>query len=207
MILPIENVQAGLQPLLMLNTLEFLRCNLFTNHQKSQREQLVYLEEAQRLMYFPQTAAYLEVFTRSSRMFNVGITIISQDIDQFLLDNNGEKNKSGRAIINNCAINVIMKTQASSLDGVRATFKFSREDVQHLVNASVGESLILLDGASLWTTSYNTAGPEAQQLFTTNSTEILNTDLPKAITLAEVDQLLKDLDDEDDNGAGALAKI
>lgn len=159
-------------PMMMHLVLEFLRTYLFTEEQAaSGKNKLLYVDEAQRLMSFPETASFLDYTARTCRKYGVGLTVMTQTIGSFLLNTDGSENKAGRGVIGNCSLAFLLKQQPPEARPIQDAFKLTRSEVVKLLGAQTGEGLLILDQESTWFTAYGLAHPDENSLMTTSVVE------------------------------------
>ncbi|WP_217924674.1 VirB4 family type IV secretion system protein [Miltoncostaea oceani] len=169
----IQKLEDSLLPMGMYLILEFLRTALFTLRQMhSGKRRLLYVDEAQRLMDFPETSSFLDWVARTARKFNVGLTVITQNIEGFLLDANGQENRAGRAILANCATTLMLRQHANSQEVLSKAFRLSPAEAQHLATFGPGEGLLKVGDERCWVTMTNMTSPLEHRMITTNASEV-----------------------------------
>lgn len=166
----IERLAADLYPIVMQLILEFMRTTLFTvKQQRSGQQRLLYVDEAQIMMRYPETAAFLETVARTARKYNVGFCVLTQDVDVFL---SHENQRIGRAIVNNCATRVLLRQAESAVDVIQDVFKLTRAEAQALMMADPGEGLVMVGNESAWVSMQDILSPLAHRLATTRAAEV-----------------------------------
>lgn len=169
----IQKLENDMLPIGMYLVLEFLRNTLFTHQQQvSGQRRLLYVDEAQRLMDFPETAVFLDWVTRTARKFNVGLSLMTQNVEGFLLDASGADNKTGRAILANCSTTMLMRQGRNSQDLLAQVYKLSPAEAQHLGNFATGECLVLVDDARAWVSMVDMTSPLEHEMITTTASEV-----------------------------------
>lgn len=169
----IQKLENDMLPIGMYMVLEFLRNTLFTHQQQiSGQRRLLYVDEAQRLMDFPETAVFLDWVTRTARKFNVGLTLLTQNVEGFLLDGNGADNKTGRAILANCSTTMLMRQGRNSQELLQSVYKLSPAEAQHLGNFATGECLVSVDDARAWVSLVDMTSPLEHEMITTTAREV-----------------------------------
>lgn len=169
----ILNTPESLMPLVMHMILEHLRTTLFTKRQSvSGQSRLLYVDEAHRLMVLPETSQFLEHIARTARKFNVGLTVLTQDVDQFLITQDNRENKAGLGILQQCATQVILKQHKNSLSTLQRVFKLSDNEAMYLGNVGHGEGLIFVGDERVWFSAIGVASPLEHEMITTNPAEV-----------------------------------
>lgn len=169
----ILNTPESLMPLVMHMILEHLSTTLFTRRQVlSGQGRLLYVDEAHRLMALPETANFLEHVARTARKFNVGLTVLTQDVDQFLMTQDNRENKAGRGILQQCATVVLLKQHMNSLNTLKSAFKLSDNEAMYLGTVEAGKGLIFVGDERVWFDAEGLASPMEYEMITTNPTEV-----------------------------------
>lgn len=157
----------------MYLVLEFLRTALFNHRQMvSGQRRLLYVDEAQRLMDYPDTAKFLDWVARTARKFNVGITVMTQNIESFLLDEHGNENKTGRAILANCATTIMLRQHSNSQEVLSSAYRMSPAEAQQLSSFGPGEGLLIVDDERCWLSMANMTSPMEHRMVTTTASEV-----------------------------------
>jgi type IV secretory pathway VirB4 component len=180
-------------PLAMQLVLEFLRTSLFTDKQAEGLlgNKLLYVDEAQFLMAHPETKAFLQGTSRTCRKYGIGLTVMTQDVGVFVLDEHGNENKAGRAILANCSCTVLLKQHPNELGAVQQAFSLTAAEVTKLSSARIGEGLIIVGAESAWFS--------AQGMTHDNEHRMLETSMQaRAIINREESSTAALLDDADD---------
>lgn len=160
-------------PLAMYLVLEFIRTSFFTVEQaESGVNRLLYVDESQILMSNPDTARFLEWTARTCRKFGIGLTVMTQDVGVFVLNDEGRDNKVGQGILSNCSIRVLFRQQPSEQEAIRRQFKLTQGELQRLLNANSGEGLLFVSGESAWFTARNMASRPENDICSTTTTEV-----------------------------------
>ena len=95
------------------------------------------IDEAWWLMKYPDSAAFLFSLAKRCRKYYLGLTTITQNVEDFLAS------EYGRPIITNSALQLLLKQAPSSIDVVAKTFNLSEAEKQLLLEADVGDGVFL----------------------------------------------------------------
>ena len=87
------------------------------------------------MMRYKDSAMFLFGLVKRSRKYYLGVTTITQDVDDFL------KSEYGRPIITNSSIQILLKQAPASIDSIKAAFGLTEGEKQFLLEANVGEGL------------------------------------------------------------------
>jgi len=127
----VRDLQEELRPMGMYLILDFI----WTRIRKDYKQRIMVVDEAWYMMLYPDSAKFLYSMVKRARKYNLGITTITQDVEDFL------KNDLGRAIINNSAIKFLMKQSPNAIERVGKVFNLSEGEKSFLLNADRGQGL------------------------------------------------------------------
>ena len=86
-------------------------------------------------MQHDMSANFLFSLIKRARKYWLGITTISQDVEDFM------KSSYGKPIVANSAINILLKQSTSSIKSLKNIFALSEQEKQHLVASNIWEWL------------------------------------------------------------------
>jgi conjugal transfer ATP-binding protein TraC len=114
----------------------YIVLNYIWNKVKSdRRKRLLIVDEAWQLMKYDDSANFMFSLAKRARKYFLGLTTISQDVEDFL------SSKMGRAIVSNSSLQLLLKQAPSAVDIVADTFKLTSEEKNRLSQFPVGEGL------------------------------------------------------------------
>lgn len=93
------------------------------------------VDEAWWMMQYEQSARFLYGLAKRARKYYLGLTIISQDVEDFLGSN------YGKAVVANSSIQLLMKQSPSSLEKLQEVFHLTEQEKYLLLNADIGEGI------------------------------------------------------------------
>lgn len=128
----IRDLPDALRPLAMYLILDFIWTKI--RHQLKKR--ILVVDEAWYLMKYPDSAAFLVEMVKRARKYFLGVTTISQDIEDFWVD------ERGKEIISNSAMQVLFKQAPISIEKIAETFNLSQGEKRLLLSAGVGRGLL-----------------------------------------------------------------
>lgn len=102
---------------------------------KSLRKRLLVVDEAWWMMKSDDTASFLFSIAKRGRKYYLGLSTITQDVNDFL------KSKYGAPIITNSSIQLLLKQSATSIDELQKTFNLTDEEKYLLIESNVGEGI------------------------------------------------------------------
>ncbi|HUD11339.1 MAG TPA: DUF87 domain-containing protein [Candidatus Saccharimonadia bacterium] len=114
----------------------YIVLNYIWNKVKSdRRKRMLIVDEAWQLMKFDDSANFMFSLAKRARKYFLGLTTISQDVEDFL------SSKMGRAIVANSSLQLLLKQAPSAVGIVAETFKLTSEEHNRLSQFPVGEGL------------------------------------------------------------------
>lgn len=128
------------------------------------RRRLVVVDEAWLLMQSLEGAKFLHRMAKTFRKHWAGLTVASQDIEDFL------GSELGRAIVANAATSVLLRQSPQAIDQIAATFNLSEGQRQFLLTADRGQGL--LGSGTEWVAFQALASPTENVLVTTDPAEL-----------------------------------
>jgi conjugal transfer ATP-binding protein TraC len=127
----IKDLQDVLRPIAMFVILDYI----WTRVKKDLRRRILIAEEAWQMMKYPDTAQFLWSVVKRARKYYLGLTTITQDVEDFL----GQD--IGKAIVTNSAMQVLLKQSPAAIDRIGEVFYLSQGEKQLLLAANVGEGI------------------------------------------------------------------
>jgi conjugal transfer ATP-binding protein TraC len=127
----VQDLQEVLRPIAMFIILDFI----WTRVKKDIRKRLLIVDEAWIMMRYPDTAQFLWSVVKRARKYYLGLTTITQDVQDFLSQD------IGKAIVTNSALRVLLKQSPAAIDQVGDLFYLSQGERQLLMAANVGEGI------------------------------------------------------------------
>ncbi len=127
----IRDLEDELRPIAMYIVLNFV-WNLVRSELKPR---LLIIDEAWWMMKYKDSASFLFGLVKRARKYYLGVTTITQDVEDFL------KSDYGRPIITNSSIQLLMKQAPASIDVVAKAFNLTEGEKAFLLEAGVGEGL------------------------------------------------------------------
>ena len=98
-------------------------------------KRLLIVDEAWMLMQYEDSANFLFSLAKRARKYFLGLTTISQDVEDFM------SSKMGRAIVSNSSMQLLLKQSPSAVDVLAEVFKLTSEERKRLSNFPVGHGL------------------------------------------------------------------
>lgn len=102
---------------------------------KELRKRLLVIDEAWWMMKSEDTASFLFGIAKRGRKYYLGLSTITQDVNDFL------QSPYGAAMLTNSSIQLLLRQSPTSVDLVQSTFKLSDEEKYLLLESDVGEGI------------------------------------------------------------------
>jgi len=127
----IRDLEDELRPVAM-----YIVLNYIWNKTKSdQKKRILIVDEAWQLMKYEDSANFLFSIAKRARKYNLGITTITQDVEDFM------GSRMGRAIVANASMQFLLKQSPSAVDVLSDVFKLTSEEKKRLSQFPVGQGL------------------------------------------------------------------
>ncbi|HEX8762209.1 MAG TPA: DUF87 domain-containing protein [Candidatus Saccharimonadales bacterium] len=127
----IRDLEDELRPVAM-----YIVLNYIWNKTKSdQKRRLLVVDEAWQLMKYEDSANFLFSLAKRARKYNLGITTITQDVEDFM------GSRMGRAVVANASMQLLLKQSSSAVDVLSNVFKLTEEERKRLSQFPVGQGL------------------------------------------------------------------
>ncbi len=127
----VKEMEDELRPIAMYVILDFI----WTRIKKEMKKRILVIDEAWYFMQHPDSAKFIYSMTKRARKYYLGITTITQDVEDFL------HNDYGKAIVSNASIQLLMKQSTASIPALADTFYLSEGERQLLVSSDIGEGI------------------------------------------------------------------
>lgn len=134
-IFDIKDLNESLRQIMMLVVANFVNNQVKSNPQK----RILLIDEGWLLLQYEESARFIAGLTRRARKYYLGVTIISQQANDFLSQD------YGRAIASQSALRILMKQDTTTIKKVAAEFNLSEYEQHFLLTCDRGEALIIAD--------------------------------------------------------------
>jgi type IV secretory pathway VirB4 component len=148
----IRDLEENLRPVAMYIILDYV----WNRVRKDRKKRILVVDEAWYLIKHKDSAAYLHSFAKRARKYLLGLTVITQDVEDFL------STDEGKAIINNSSLQIILKQSTASVEKITETFYLTGGEKHFLLSAGVGEGLFFAGRSHVG--FYVIASPEERAL-------------------------------------------
>ena len=134
-IFDIKDLNESLRQIMMMVIADFVHSEVRTNPQK----RILVIDEGWMLLQHEESARFVANLTRRARKYYLGVTIISQQANDFLSQD------YGRAIASQSALRILMKQDTTTIKKVASEFNLSEYEQHFLLTCDRGEALIIAD--------------------------------------------------------------
>ncbi len=110
--------------------------NYIWNIVRSERKKrLLVVDEAWWLMLHEDSAKFMYALVKRCRKYYLGVTTITQDVNDFL------RSPYGQAIVNNSALQLLLRQSPSAVDMIQKTFMLTEGEKYLLLDSGVGQGI------------------------------------------------------------------
>ncbi|MFA6043125.1 MAG: conjugal transfer protein TraC, partial [Patescibacteria group bacterium] len=99
------------------------------------KKRILVIDEAWWLMQNEDSAKFIYALVKRCRKYYLGVTTITQDVNDFL------RSAYGQAIVTNSALQLLMKQSPAGIDMIAKTFMLTQGEKYLLLEAAVGEGI------------------------------------------------------------------
>ncbi len=172
----IRDLSDELRPIAMYMMLDFI----WTRVKKDKRQRILIIDEAWWMMQYPDAARFVYSVAKRSRKYGLGLTTITQDVNDFL------NSDYGKAVVNNSSIQLLLKQNPAAVDQIQKVFYLSDGEKNFLLSAGIGEGLFFADNNHV--AIQILASENEHNLITTNLREILAME-EKSVSDAKIESM------------------
>lgn len=118
--------------------------HIWNKVRSSNKKRILVIDEAWNIMQYDDTAKFLFWLVKRARKYNLGITTITQDVEDFV------KSSYGKPIVTNSSIQLLLKQSSASIDILQDVFKLTEQEKYILLNSWVGQGLFFAGTEHVW---------------------------------------------------------
>ncbi len=127
----IRDLEENLRPIAMYIVLDYI----WNKVRREKKKRMLVIDEAWYLIKNKDSGVYLFNFAKRARKYFLGLTTVTQDVEDFL------STTEGRAIITNSSLQIILKQSTAAVDKITDTFYLTGGEKHFLMAGGVGEGL------------------------------------------------------------------
>ena len=128
----IRDLEDQLRPIAMYVVLNYI----WNRIRFDKKKRMLVIDEAWILMQYEDSAKFLYSIAKRSRKYWLGLTTITQDVEDFL------NTTYGKAVVSNSSLQLLLRQSPASIEIVKETFNLTDGEKLLLLEASVGEGLL-----------------------------------------------------------------
>jgi conjugal transfer ATP-binding protein TraC len=118
--------------------------HIWNKVRSSNKKRLLIIDEAWNIMQYDDSAKFLFWLVKRARKYNLGITTITQDVEDFI------GSPFGKPIVTNSSIQLLLKQSSASIDVLEDVFKLTEQEKYILLNSGVGQGLFFAWTEHVW---------------------------------------------------------
>lgn len=127
----IRELEENLRPVAMYIVLDYI----WTKVRHENKKRILIIDESWYLIKQKDTAAFIFNFAKRARKYGLGLTTITQDVEDFLATN------EGKAIITNSSMQILLKQSPVAIDKLTEIFYLTSGEKHYLLSSGIGECL------------------------------------------------------------------
>jgi type IV secretory pathway VirB4 component len=143
------------------------------------KKRFLVIDEAWNLMQHEDSAKFLYGIVKRARKYYLGITTITQDVEDFV------NSPFGKPIITNSSLQILLRQSASAVDNLQKLFYLTDGEKEVLLNSAVGQG-IFFAGSKHVAIQIIASEPE-RKVITTNPGEVLQQRADAAAAAAPIE--------------------
>jgi conjugal transfer ATP-binding protein TraC len=130
----IGDMPIQVKPTIMFLILDYVYMQMKTN----MNNKLLIIDEAWSLLEKTEDESYIFKIVKTCRKFNLGLLLITQDVDDLL------NNNAGKALLNNSEYTLLLRQKPAVMENIKATFQLSQKEVRKLLSSTQGEGILII---------------------------------------------------------------
>ncbi|MDO8334285.1 MAG: ATP-binding protein, partial [Nitrosomonas sp.] len=131
----IKDLNESIRSIMMMVVANFVNNEVKQNPQK----RMLVIDEGWILLQEPESARFISALVRRARKYYLGVTIISQQANDFL------NQDYGKAIASQSSLRILMRQDTTTIKKVAEEFHLSAFEQHYLLTCDRGEALIIAD--------------------------------------------------------------
>lgn len=157
----IRDLEEQLRPIAIYIVLNFL----WNRIRAELKKRILVIDEAWNLMQYEDSARFLYGIVKRARKYYLGVTTITQDIDDFV------ESPYGKPIITNSSLQFLLKQSPATVDSLQKLFYLTDGEKYALLNSEIGQGVLFAGYKHVAIEVI--ASPEESKLITTKPEEVL----------------------------------
>jgi len=167
----IGNLPKQVKPAVMFLVLDYVYMKMKSDLDRK----ILLIDESWALLSRTEDAGYIFEIVKTCRKFNMGLLLINQEVEGLFTTS------AGKSVLANSAYTLLMRQKPAVINDICSTFNLSPSERSHLLTASVGEGLLIMEDDH--SKIKVIASAEEHKVITTKADELLDQDKPKEKTI------------------------
>jgi len=130
-IFSVRDLEDELRPMAIYNIINYI----WNIVRSAMKKRILVIDEAWWLLMHDDSAKFIFALVKRCRKYYLGVTTITQDVNDFLTS------PYGKAIVTNSAIQLLLKQSPAAIDNVQKTFMLTQGEKYLLLECNVGEGI------------------------------------------------------------------
>ena len=160
MVFQTRDLEESLRPMAIYIVLNFL----WNEVRSSLKKRMIVMDEAWNIMQYEDSARFLYGLIKRARKYYLGITTITQDVEDFM------NSPYGKPIVTNAAMQILLKQAPSAVEALQKAFNLTEGEKYLLLNAGVGQGVFFAGRKHV--ALQIVASPKEHEIVTTNPEEL-----------------------------------
>ena len=160
-IFSVRDLEDELRPMAIYNIINYI-WNVVRSEMK---KRILVIDEGWWLMQHEDSAKFVHALVKRCRKYYLGVTTITQDVNDFLLS------QYGQSIVTNSSLRILMKQSPAAIDLIQKTFKLTEGEKYLLLETPVGEGIFF--AGDRHAAIRIVASPQETRLITTDPRQLL----------------------------------
>jgi len=118
--------------------------HIWNKVKSSNKKRILVVDEAWNIMQHEDSAKFLYALVKRARKYNLWITTITQDVEDFV------NSEYGKPILTNSSIQLLLKQSSASIDVLENVYKLTGQEKYILLNAAVWQWLFFAWTEHVW---------------------------------------------------------
>ena len=131
----IGDMPKQVKPIMMFLILDYV----YMKMKQDKDRKLLVVDEAWSLLSRAEEASYLFEIVKTCRKFNMGLLMITQDVEDLL------GSKAGHAVLANSAYSLLLRQKPAVMLQMSKVFNLSEKEKTHLLSAPIGKGLLIME--------------------------------------------------------------
>lgn len=136
----VRDLDDMLRPIAMYVVLNYM----WNKVKSSNKKRILVVDEAWNVMQHEDSARFLYGLVKRARKYNLWITTITQDVEDFI------NSPYGKPIVTNSSIQILLKQSSASIDVLQNVYKLTEQEKYILLNAAVWQGLFFAGTEHVW---------------------------------------------------------